>query len=1436
MFKTDTLTNELLNPAWVTQTGSAVETHRNDFPSRNIAAQLSGSVTGMGSGISAPVSLPWASDGGAYGATQISNGADSYLTQLNSGNPSDTDQDYTLEVSRHASQPGVELSPLTLVETERLAENKATNPRFKSTAGDVEVRRNLTWNPGAATTDYYTTWSGVEPGANELSVVSASWSKSGKAVRSTWSSVSSPASGDLGCNLLGISLTPGGVYTASFYMRYSDELTTFNGQPTIYTGATVTHIEQGYIPIGAYADKVVKCYATFVCPDPIPTDNFRLIVSLLNGANAGCWMEISMTDLYPGEYDPNREWFSGSYSPDPDLQPVWVGTENASQSYLRGFVPTSTYSDASKIITYSTSQGAAMLPTSSTTSDNGVSLAGSASTLSGQGVTFTKGKWVGASCLIRVSEVQTGTLSAYARSLRFVTNSSSSGTVTVGSNQADNTEGVYPVQAIAQIPSDATWAILQGFNGARYGNAPVYIDNLLIVEGDSEAEVQAKLALGFFDGDNPNDPNRSSKWSGTANQSSSILYVDIRKTEAVNLATNPRFSKTEGAVEVRRNYLLTPVFSISSEYYKPFWVPNNLFTYSNGTEGLDVSLPIAGAINDQWLLATPHTSIPASNGEQWSATFVVRNTGTTTISLRLAIYPSNGSSNVATPNGVDRVINPGETKRLAIDGYVMPAGTTNARMIIWNNSVPGYSSFTILDNPVLEKTPVAGDLFSGSYSQDPDLQPVWVGAENASQSYLRGFVPTNMGLGGHADVYSSTTKGVAVYPRNSNTTDTSVFVAGGNSDANSTSGYGVTFIPGKWYGARASLTLVKELSGSQHGFGLSLQQVNNKVPGWAGVTLTKSTKSPNAPGTYLHELVWQCPADAIFQTLRVFNGSSNPSDVVYWDNLVIVEGATEEEVQAKLAKGFFDGNHTPDGYYTRWLGDVNDSQSVLTSVDFSKNTKYVKARSRSANTTTNGQPIKDWITFTAPSGGLDVLMGASHIPETGSIQYGDIDFYKGPYQQLRPDFTGDQSSDTDFTPSWITPSDAKTGSKLTASQVEYTNYSYSMAGKSAFGLVVVNDQVYSGQTEHYATIASTATSSGVTSISKDKWYGVRAKVDTSRTSGLPCARLSVWSTDSKETVTTQPVDENSEIIAAFYVPSANVQSASIGFNTGSNEPGDTAKFSTTLLVEGDTEAEVRRKMAVGYFDGDTESVLFEGETYYPEWDLSESGTTENNAPSYFEFVDGNWEPTVKWSTSEDRIYEIGVDQGALFIDGAAYAWNGLTSVEESKEEGEYNQVFIDGRPVLQYFTTDQFSAKVEAYTAPRAFAQCDGIAPLVYGLYATQQRRKPFTLMYRTLIGNPTKGVSYAYKLHIIYNAMAEPSSLTYETMGEDINPSKMSWNIRTIPLDATVGSTTLTSAHFILDSRDIPHIKLEKLRAKLLGDGVNNPVYMTPSEIAAYL
>ena len=198
MFKTDTITNELLNPAWVTQTGSVVETHRNDFPSRNIAAQLSGSVTGMGSGISAPVSLPWASDGGAYGATQISNGADSYLTQLNSGNPSDTDQDYTLEVSRHASQPGVELSPLTLVETERLAENKATNPRFKSTAGDVEVRRNLTWNPGAATTDYYTTWSGVGPAANELSVVSASWSKSGKAVRSTWSSVSSPASGDLG--------------------------------------------------------------------------------------------------------------------------------------------------------------------------------------------------------------------------------------------------------------------------------------------------------------------------------------------------------------------------------------------------------------------------------------------------------------------------------------------------------------------------------------------------------------------------------------------------------------------------------------------------------------------------------------------------------------------------------------------------------------------------------------------------------------------------------------------------------------------------------------------------------------------------------------------------------------------------------------------------------------------------------------------------------------------------------------------------------------------------------------------------------------------------------------------------------------------------------------------------------------------------------------
>ena len=123
------------------------------------------------------------------------------------------------------------------------------------------------------------------------------------------------------------------------------------------------------------------------------------------------------------------------------------------------------------------------------------------------------------------------------------------------------------------------------------------------------------------------------------------------------------------------------------------------------------------------------------------------------------------------------------------------------------------------------------------------------------------------------------------------------------------SGLGVTFTPGKWYGASAITTLTKTLLNIGPS-AARIIQASNTVSGWSGSTRSLSESTPNAPGAYQKRLVWQCPTDSIWNSLYLYNGSSNPSDIVYWDKLLIVEGASEEEVRYKLANGFFDGNST----------------------------------------------------------------------------------------------------------------------------------------------------------------------------------------------------------------------------------------------------------------------------------------------------------------------------------------------------------------------------------------------------------------------------------------------------------------------------------------------------------------------------------------------
>lgn len=200
-----------------------------------------------------------------------------------------------------------------------------------------------------------------------------------------------------------------------------------------------------------------------------------------------------------------------------------------------------------------------------------------------------------------------------------------------------------------------------------------------------------------------------------------------------------------------------------------------------------------------------------------------------------------------------------------------------------------------------------------------------------------------------------------------------------------------------------------------------------------------------------------------------------------------------------------------------------------------------------------------------------------------------------------------------------------------------------------------------------------------------------------------------------------------------------------------------------------------------------------------------------------------------WGLLEDRTYEGGVDHGVLYVDGVGHAWPGLTAVRDTPSGADHKAYYIDGIKYAERRGLEEFEATIEAFTYPDAFARCDGTAEIGNGLFVTQQRRRQFGFSYRTKVGNAIEGRDFAYKIHVVYNALAEPSSRNYQTFGDQGDPSLFTWKITTKPpvLDF------VPTAHYVIDSRSTPSDLLEQIEDILYGTDGQDPRQPSAGELA---
>ena len=210
-------------------------------------------------------------------------------------------------------------------------------------------------------------------------------------------------------------------------------------------------------------------------------------------------------------------------------------------------------------------------------------------------------------------------------------------------------------------------------------------------------------------------------------------------------------------------------------------------------------------------------------------------------------------------------------------------------------------------------------------------------------------------------------------------------------------------------------------------------------------------------------------------------------------------------------------------------------------------------------------------------------------------------------------------------------------------------------------------------------------------------------------------------------------------------------------------------------------------------------------------------------------------PKLVWDQSGERLYETGVKMGVLYpqVSGAypkGVAWNGLTAVTESPSGAEASPLYADDIKYLNLISAEEFAATVEAYMYPDEFKECNGEKELVPGVSIGQQKRTPFGLCYRTVLGNDTENDEYGYKLHMIYGATAAPSEKAYATVNDSPEAITMSWELSTTPVTVTGAKPT---ASLTIDSTQVNAEKLAALEKILYGDTDTEPRLPLPDEIA---
>ena len=209
-----------------------------------------------------------------------------------------------------------------------------------------------------------------------------------------------------------------------------------------------------------------------------------------------------------------------------------------------------------------------------------------------------------------------------------------------------------------------------------------------------------------------------------------------------------------------------------------------------------------------------------------------------------------------------------------------------------------------------------------------------------------------------------------------------------------------------------------------------------------------------------------------------------------------------------------------------------------------------------------------------------------------------------------------------------------------------------------------------------------------------------------------------------------------------------------------------------------------------------------------------------------------------WDNTGEKYYETGVQKGVVYPinkNTGTYpkgtAWNGLSTVEESPDGGDANDIYADNIKYASIRATENYKGSISAYSYPDEVAILDGTEAVAAGVYIGQQTRGVFGMCYRTEVGNDIGGEYYV--LTLVWGATISPSERSYDTINDSPDAIEFSWDFETDPVSITVSGLTLDpSASIDIDSRYADATKLAALETVLYGSDDADARLPLPSEV----